>query len=257
MHVTIEELENGDFLLCLRLRPNETSSELRDFASLQPGPNPLPPSLSSTRLPTGLRIVAPRKPQDLDVGVGRPVSRAPRETFIALLDASIARHKAPLGGLIGRRSRGLGNTFGSPLVGRRQGSVSEQIARGTDQSVAEFHTRTILPFLTLPGFSSDFRKAVENDYDILARAGDSEALEDVVELLEGVEERSAGILEAQASPGVVFGDPAVGGPAGRSSSAAGRGILVDQQSRLSKNVGLLKRKAEISLRFAEVIQGRP
>jgi len=199
----------------------------------------------------------PRRPAELDVGVGRPVSRAPRETFIALLDASIARHKPPLGGVIGRLSRGIGNVLGSPLVGRRQGSLSEQLARGSDSSVAEVHTRLILPFLAVPGFSSDFRKAVENDFDVLARAGDSEALQDVVELLEGVEERSAGILESQTEGASSLGDAAVGGAGGRATSGAARGLLISQQSRLSREVGLLKRKAEISLRMAEAIQGEP
>lgn len=193
----------------------------------------------------------------MDVGVGRSPSRAPRETFIALLDQSIARHKPPVGGLIGRLSRGIGNVLGSPLVGRRQGSISEQLARGSDSSVAEVHTRLILPFLAVPGFSGDFRKAVENDYDILARAGDSEALEDIVELLEGVEERSAGILSSQSQEASALGDAAIGGAGGRATSGAARGLLIGQQARLSREVGLLKRKAEISLRMAEVIQGRP
>jgi len=256
MHVTIEELENGDFLLCLRLRPSETSSELRDFASLQSGSNPIPPRLISTVQRTGLSGGVPPRPESLDVGVGSPSSRAPRETFVALLDQSIARHKPPVGGLIGRLSRGIGNVLGSPLVGRRQGSVSEQLAAGTDTSVAEVHTRIILPFLALPGFSGDFRKAVENDFKVLARAGDTASLEALVELLEGVEERSAGIVDAQSSPGAPFGDTAIGGSGGRATSGAGRGILLAQQSRLQREVGRLKRSAEINLRMARVIQGR-
>jgi len=257
MHVTIEELEDGDFLLCLRLRPSETSSELKNFAGSRSGPSPLPPRLASTTLPTGLRSAELVRPENLDVGVGSPPSSSPKETFIALLDASIARHKPPLGGLIGTLSRGLGNTFGSPLVGRRRGSVSEQIARGADISVAEFHTRFILPFLTLPGFSSDFRKAVENDFKILARAGDVTELEEIAEFLEGVEQRSAGVIAAQSAPSVAFADSTVGGAGGRSTSGAGRGILITQQTRLAREVGLLKRSAEINLRMARAIQGRP
>jgi len=257
LHVTIEELENGDFLLCLRLRPSETSNELRAFASSQPGPSPLPPRLISTEQLTVLRNVVPPRPEDLDVGVGRPQSRAPRETFVALLDASIARRKPPVGGLIARLSRGIGNVLGNPLTGRRSGSISEQLARGTDSSVAEVHARMILPFLALPGFSSDFRKAVETDFKVLARAGDVEALESVVEFLEGVEQRSAGIVASQTEGASALGDAAIGGAGGRATSGAARGLLIGQQARLSKEVGLLKRAAEIDLRMARVIQGRP
>ncbi len=141
------------------------------------------------------------------------------------------------------------------LRGQRRGSISEQLAEGTNTSVAEVHTRLILPFLTVPGFSGDFQKAVIADYQVLARAGDVESLDEILVLLEGVEERSSTLLEAS----IAVEPPFAGLPpkGGSPAAAMGRGVLLEQQNRLNKSVTALKRSAEIARRMAVVIREEP
>jgi len=257
MHVTIEETDEG-FLLCLHLQPSETSSELRAFASSRPGPNPLPPRLSSTVRPIVSRVVGPALPANLDVGVVRPASGPSRETIVAILDRAITERKGKLPGIVGGLSRGFGNlVFGTGIDPRAGVSMSEQFAELLDTSVAEVHQRLLLPFLGDKTLGSDFGRALVDDLRLLASRGDVEALEANVSFLSGVEERTRGIVTSQSSPGAAFSDPAVGGAGGRAGSAAGRGINLRNADRLLKVVGSLKRQAELNLLLARRVQEAP
>jgi len=254
LHITIEETDEG-FLLCLHLLPNETSNELRGFASLRPGPNRLPRSLISTVPQTVLRPVEPRRPQDLDVGPVRASTGPSKETIVPILDAAIASGKAPVGGVIGGLSRGVGNLlFGTGIDPRAGVSISEQLAQLTDRSVAEVHTRLLAPFLGDPGLGTVATRAITGDIRGLAVRGDVERLEELQEFLEPVLERTETFIAAMSSPGSTIGDAAAGAP---QMTGAARGIAVTRGERTRKSVSRLLSDVRTNLILARKVAGGP
>lgn len=287
--VTIEEDEE-ELVICLHLPLSETSPAQRSFASSrirsltqqvsEPGkPLPidsidepqsqLPRSGDPFERPRSLlrgspfiqRAVDPdpfpkKSPLELDVGLVQPRRGPGKETIIAILDEALGKHPRPLGGIIGGLSRGIGNLlFGTGIDPRSGVSLSQQLAELTNQSIGEVHIRLLLPFIGEPGLGKDFSKALIDDFRRMARDGDVQGLEGIVELLGGTQDRIQGIISSQTSPGAVFGDAASG--SGRASTGAGRGLLVFRSDRALKGVKDLKRQAELSLQFAERVQEAP
>jgi len=270
--ITVEEDEE-ELLICLHLPLSETSLAQRTFASsrarslsqplrelglTQPPDStdePPSPSLSSVGRFVDPRTVRfqPKKNQDLDLGLVQPRGGPGKETIIAVLDQAIARNKPPLGGVIGGLSRGVANLlFGGGRVTAPTGiSMSQLIAELTDSTVAEVHTRLILPFIGEPGLGQDFSKALVDDFRRMARAGDVQGLEGTVQLLSDVAQRVEGIIKSQTSPGAVFGDDP------RPTTGAGRGLLVLRSVRARKGVKELKRQAELNLLLAKRVQEAP
>lgn len=253
MHITIEETDEG-FVLCLHLLPSEISNELRDFASLRRGPNPLPQRLNSTVQRTALSSAAPGRPPSsaLDVGVVRERTSPAREDIISILDQAVRAKKEPLGGAVGALSRGLGNLmFGTGIDPRAGVSISQQLAELTNSSIAEVHLSIAGPFLAETTSGGALGRAVVNDLRTLARDGDVPALKRIFDRLEATEARLVGVIGSQTSSGSVFGDS----PA--ASASAGRGLLVLRSGKALKNVRELKRQAELMGRLAEKVQGEP
>jgi len=205
------------------------------------------------------RAVGLVPPASLDVGVARAGRGPSRETIVAILDQAIQDRKGKLPGIIGGLSRGLGNLlFGTGIDPRAGVSISEQLAELTDTSVAEVHQRLLLPFLGDKTLGSDFGRALVNDLRLLATRGDVDALEENVEFLASVVQRTRGIISSQTSKGAVFSDPGSGtSPGTRAATAAGRGILVINATRVIKVVENLKRQAELNLILARKVQEAP
>jgi len=251
LHVTVEETDEG-IKICLHLLLSETSSELRDFASLQPGPSPLPQRLTSTVPQIASRSVEPRRPASLDVGVERVRPRPGRETIQAVLDSAIRAKKEPLGGAVGTLSRGIGNIlFGTGIDPRAGVSISQQLAELTDTSLAEVHLGIAGPFLSELTSGGEFVRALTNDFRVLATAGNVPALERVVDRLVATEGSLDTIISAEGTIGTTIKrgtDPFTTG---------GRGLLVVRANRARKNVREIKRQADLNLLMAERVQRSP
>lgn len=251
MHVTIEETDEGT-LICLLLQPSETSSELRDFASLLPGRRALEPRLTSTMQPTALRPAEPRRPLSLDVGVVRERSRPAREDIIAVLDQAIRAEKEPLGGAVGALSRGLGNVLAEIGITPKPGqSISQTIGELTGTSIAEVHLGIAAPFLAELKSGGALSRALINDFRGLARDGDVPALEAIEARLTATDDSLSTIIAAEGTTGSVLRrgtDP---------FTTAGRGVAIVRARRAQKNVRELKRQAELNRKLAEEVQRRP
>jgi len=256
MHVTIEETDEG-IVICLHLALSETSSELRDFASLRPGPSPLPPRLTSTVPQIASRSEEPRRLPSLDVGVARVLPRPGRETIQAVLDAAIRAKKEPLGGAVGILSRGIGNVvsgrgFADVFNPRAGVSVSQQLAELTGTTVGEVHLGIAGPFLAELTSGGDFVRALTNDFRVLATAGNVPALERVVDRLDATEDSLSTMLGAEQAPGAAMRPSSFEGVSG-----VGRGLLITRAVRARRNVRQIKRQAELSLLLAERVQRSP
>jgi len=282
--VTIEETEE-ELIVCLHLPLSETSPAQRSSASSaiqsltdQLSETGSPPPIGSTEEPPSpsVRLARPfgvslgdlsqgrgrlrtPDPELLDVGLFQPRRGPGKETIIAELDRAIAANKAPVGGVIGGLSRGIGNLlFGTGIDPRSGVSISQQLAELTGTSVAEVHLRLLLPFIGEPGLGKDFARAMVNDFRTAARNGDVEALEGTIRVLAGAETRIQGIIRSQTSVGAVASDPGAGASRGtQAMAAAGRGILVIRSDRALKGVQDLKRQAELNLLLAERVQEDP